>query len=871
MDLENLIKAKTIEKDPMQISDEEFFGVWNHKTCTWEQESYFDYNKYPELFSVKEAVQKQDIKKAKEELLAYYRRLQSKRVSLNVPKPPRKAYMLAEGLEKNVYAVNEKNGATQGFFSVDNNWQEHRVDVLDSFAKEIVGVEKFRGFIIMSVDKVPSEAEICAKESDNPPVLELVVNGKHINCTAAKDAMVRGGQYGSTNYGHERIMKVQESGTYMNFNEDTKRAYIAFDISFLKADDVVSSAMLILTGRNATGTGQKELMVYRLNNMNFDEDSIVFDDYTDCMLWSCNDADSWDYITSNRPNIKGKACFYHRGNELLKVANLYCYTGLEQYAFTFIRNHMAMVHNVGFNLEVFNALDLGTQINHGSESVFKVLNSKHMTGELFVAMLKTFWLQADWLVNQYYGTASNNWGTYATMGVYAILARFREWKVFDVWYEKTRKENTRLISKFAFEDGMCLELSLAYVETVLSTLKGPLYLEKCTGVAAPFEEFVREQTYKIVKNYIYGSSPIGGGYNIGDTFDCIPDYSLELVREWYHNVFTEDEELAYVATCGDKGRLPENATTHYPVGLRTYMRSSWEKDALALAITAKGNGSHGHQDMLSIAMYAYGQFLLTDQGYGGLLTGDIREYMISAPQHNLVTIDGRNYDHIKQDGVEKSFVSEAEYDFVEYAGEFYEGILQQRSVLFLKNEKIWIVTDYVSPRDKDKVYSAQQNWHMMPAAKLKIQEHTNIISSHFEGVNVMIVPASPKELKAYTENTIFSPTPGSLIDSKKAVLCKEGTGNMVFTTLIIPKKPGEEYYVEIEILDVGMADSANAVRFTITDALKGQVGSYYYYHLNEPDQNQNVTLGEFHSDASTVLLKLDESNQCSFVVKINNK
>ena len=249
MDLENLIKAKTIEKDPMQISDEEFFGVWNHKTCTWEQESYFDYNKYPELFSVKEAVQKQDIKKAKEELLAYYRRLQSKRVSLNVPKPPRKAYMLAEGLEKNVYAVNEKNGATQGFFSVDNNWQEHRVDVLDSFAKEIVGVEKFRGFIIMSVDKVPSEAEICAKESDNPPVLELVVNGKHINCTAAKDAMVRGGQYGSTNYGHERIMKVQESGTYMNFNEDTKRAYIAFDISFLKADDVVSSAMLILTGR----------------------------------------------------------------------------------------------------------------------------------------------------------------------------------------------------------------------------------------------------------------------------------------------------------------------------------------------------------------------------------------------------------------------------------------------------------------------------------------------------------------------------------------------------------------------------------------------------------------------------------------------
>ena len=161
---------------------------------------------------------------------------------------------------------------------------------------------------------------------------------------------------------------------------------------------------------------------------------------------------------------------------------------------------------------------------------------------------------------------------------------------------------------------MCLELSIAYVITVLTTLYGPFEVEILTGVPVPYDELVWGQCHSIVKNLIYASSPSGGGFNFADSQDYNSGTSKKRIDQWYKNVFIDDEELAYVATNGHIGKLPDNPTTHYPVGLRTYMRSSWDEDALALAITAKGVGSHGHFDMLSLSMFAYGQYLLTIAG-----------------------------------------------------------------------------------------------------------------------------------------------------------------------------------------------------------------------------------------------------------------
>ena len=38
----------------------------------------------------------------------------------------------------------------------------------------------------------------------------------------------------------------------------------------------------------------------------------------------------------------------------------------------------------------------------------------------------------------------------------------------------------------------------------------------------------------------------------------------------------------------------------------------------------------------------------------------------------------------------------------------------ERTVLFLKNQGFWIITDYLNPEDKTTVNSYEQNWQMLP-------------------------------------------------------------------------------------------------------------------------------------------------------------
>ena len=44
-----------IDKDPMQISDEEFFGVWDSELEMWTSRPYFRYDDFDGMLPVKEA------------------------------------------------------------------------------------------------------------------------------------------------------------------------------------------------------------------------------------------------------------------------------------------------------------------------------------------------------------------------------------------------------------------------------------------------------------------------------------------------------------------------------------------------------------------------------------------------------------------------------------------------------------------------------------------------------------------------------------------------------------------------------------------------------------------------------------------------
>jgi len=854
--------------DPNYISDEEFFGKWNAAEKKWILKPYWDYSKYPELAAVEAAAKAGDYEAAEKALLEYYRPKKYERIE-PVTSINKTSIVRSQLLEKNFYAVGAMNGLPIDIFTVNNNWQEISIDVTESIRKAI-GSESFRTFLINAIDKEKSYAEFYSKESGNGPVLSMVVNGVAMELPALRDTYISAGFNSHRNYGSEKTMIVQESGTFQNHDADTKRAYIAFDLRGLKATDEINAATLNIKGRNASGTGEKEMLLYQWNDSNWEEHEVCWDYFSEHLTFSCNDQDCWDYVTSNKTDIKGKICFFHRGNELLVPAQVFDYTHEERYGYTFLRQIMGLVNSIGVNPNVMNQLDMATHLDNTSKSVWLTIDSQYMSPEILTALIKHFWLMADWLVENYYGKATNNWGSFATLGVYSIIARFKELEKCDYWMEKTKQENDRLNSHFALNDGTCIELAMGYTNTLLTTLYNPVTISVLTNTPLPYSDFVMEQIRKMLLALSYGTSPGFRGFHWGDSMDY-NEKTVYQIKRWYENVFKDVKELEFFATDGQSGKAPDFTSISFPDGLRTIMRSDWSEKALSLQITGKSVGSHGHRDVTSISMFAYGKFLLTDQGHGHILTGDTYNYMISSQQHNLVTMNYKNQNK-GQDGICKAVEINNLYDFVTYTTPMTEDAkAHERSVLFARDSKFWIVSDYLSPKDENAVHTYQQYWHMLPTANLSIDKDTKVARSNFDDVNVMVVPIAPEEFSHVAiEDSLFAPTTGSLINSKKAAYHKTAKGDVTYDTILIPVNVGDDFSVASSKVDCGLPQgAANSFVFQLYDNVKGTYKKYYYYHLNDKEQKRKITIGKYSTDATTMFIEENQQGSIESVFLIN--
>ena len=841
-----------ILNDPMKMTDGNFFGTWNSQRQVWENEGIFDYEKYSkELGNVISAVKSGDYKLAKSELLKYYREKNKDIKFEHLDKSVEKLDLCCKALEKNIYSVNKMNGHLVGFFNVDENLKWHTIDVGFSMDSLVFGSAVKVSYQLVSVDKTRVCAEFYSGKSDHKPYLELVVNDETVIVECLKDTMVSAGENSSVNYSESKIFQVCESGIYHNHDEYTKRAYFVFDLSFIKKSDVIKSAKLNLYGK--TEKGEKEICIYNEFDAGWDEKTFCWDNITDELIFSCSDMNSWDFITSHVTTIKGKICFYHRGGELSIPADMYNRTGDEKYAYTFIRNAMAIVHYVGCNREVFNELDMGRYCDVHTRDLFRVIHSSHMNGERFVAIFKNLYKVADWLINNFYGVKKNNWASFATLGVYNVMGFFPEIKIHDQWFETTVEENERLIKGFMGKDGSNIELGQCYQATLIRTITEVYNVYNLTKHQLPLSEKSFEILYKLMKHFYYTISPTRSDYNIADTTDPFIDYT-DKIKSWYKicpDVIGDDEEIKYVVTDGKEGKLPDFSTINFPYNLRTYMKTDWSKDALAMVVNGRREGSHGHEDVFSIAMMAYGRHLVTDQGYGTQLTGGIREMMMASSSHNVVLAD--NVENTwRKDSKQLGFDTNDKFDYCEFSGANNEIIyVQNRSVTFCKEGKFWVVTDYIKPMDCDKITEYTQYWHMLPEAQMSI-EPENVLKSNFtEGANVMIVPVGEIENSEIVASK-YSPGAGVIVDSKKAKLIKNKQGEVLFTTIIIPVNEGENFKVETKCTDY---DNVNSFTAKITDK-DGVSKTYYFAHSN--NEVREITSGDYKTTGVTMVVCEDE-------------
>ena len=855
-----------ILSDPYQMSDEEVFGVWNESEQNWSVEPKFAYSKWENMSAVENAAKSGDYAAAKEALLDYYRTYCSDRINPVYTYPGTDSYTRSMALARNFYGTTFGSNAVKGLFELDNEMKERAVDVTSSIA-DAIGSEQYRTFVLASIDQ-DSVAEFVTKEGGYESKLVVNVNGIIREVYVDADSYISAGTNSGNMYGSEPTMLASEGVTaeYVNSDENTKRCYLRFSLADFASTDTINSATLYVKGRNMSGTGLKEMLLYQWADSNFDEDTLNWNTFTEKYMFSCNGMDCWDYVTSNNTQIKGKSCFFHRGSELSVPATMYAYTGEEAYAHTFIRQEMGLIHSIGYNPNVMNQLDLTTHVGNTLDAVFRVMNSKYMSAESFTAIFKHFWLITRWICEEYYGQRNNNYATFATLAGYGFISYFREITDYDKWLLNTQSENERVNNAFVRPDGTNVELARGYQKTLLDTLVTPLKRQKTTHNSdSPYTDVTISMIRTLAHDFVYSASPGWRGFNFGDGNDAFTNNN-STIQFFYTDLFPDDEVLAYALTDGKEGSLPSPASMVFPYGLRTYMRSGWDNKAYSLAFTAKGekDSSHGDSDLLSISMFAHGQYLIIDPGYGSVLTGGRHIYMGSAQQHSTVTANGD--DHINDgqgragtEGTQEEAEINNVFDFVTYSAD--DAIIVadkfRRSVTFVKDAGFWIVSDYIA-QDGSAYNDYSQQWHMLPDANISIDDDTKIAHSNYSGVNVKVVPVSPEDYTyVQLEDTTYSPKTGSFIANLKACYHqKTNAPEVVYTTLLVPENLDENISVKAQKLDTGLSDTAaNSAYIEVTDSAKNTSRRFYYYHLNDNANQQTVTLGKYKTDATTLVIE----------------
>ena len=870
-----------IEGDPMHMTDEEFFGQWDNVECRWRIDPYFKYSDYPEMAEVEEAVKEGDYELAKEELLDYYISKKDEHIS-PVTSVSSNDRVQSELLMRNFYASSTL-GTPLGIVKIGEEWSTVSVNVGSYLKDAVANGYGSVTFVIASIDKSNTPAEIKSRESDTPATLTLIVNGLPCTFTVAGDSYMRAGDYADTNFGWDEFLYAQEYGYRGHWDDpsapwgddasDTKRTYIKFDISCLKKTDMISSAKLEFTARTAPGgdLSEKELLVYGLKDSNWDEDTITWDSCSDNLMWSCNDSESWDYITTGDASTKGTSYEFQRGTPLVKVAKWYDYTRDEKYAYTFLRQLMSLINNVGVNEDIMNCYDMSAQVrNLGHEGFARCYGSEYMTPELFTAILKhyvamTEYISKTWVEPKVY---SDIWATYANGALYRMAVMYPELKFSDWWLQTVIEDNRSLLSGGeerngvyhegqVLRDGQCIELSRNKTLVLLSEYSSILNICRDLGNEVPLDYESLEVVKSIVKNMLYQSAPGYYGFNMGDSVDY--DSIASTYANWYKLLPDDDDELGYVAASGKIGSLPEFTSISYPLGLRTYMRSDWSEDAVSLCFTGKSEGNHGHSDLLSVSMWAYGEHLLTDPGYS---TGEYAEYMRSAQQHNLVTINGGSISEDAADCTEEQQELNEFYDFTTYSSEDFEGAdYNQRSVLYVKNGNFFIINDYIVPQDKKNVNTYKQFWHMHPDSY--VSNYNNQFVSDFGGVGVIVAGADMEGMEdIYLEDSLFAPASGTLVNSQKAVYEKQAVGAVSYSTVVHPVDMADYYDINTTMINTGISDNrASAMIVSVTNNRTGDIKRYYYYHLNDETAKQVVTIGKYTTDADALLVEEDDDGK----------
>ena len=945
--------------DQNHVTDEELFGAFDGSK--WTQEPLFNYAKYPAMAAVETAAKAGDYDKCKEELLKYYQ-AKFKEIGMGAVGGgtlDERNRVKAEAAFDNMFFVEFSDDVVGRItFNKKDAWSA--MDMTDEMKRvasdKYYGPERKIKYHFVAARKDGYLVELDSRETENVPYVEVRAGGETKRYYAIADTYVVCGQP-DTKFGDETKLLVEESVTSIGVgpaavDENTKTAFIQFDFTGLPAEDQIEEAKLYIFGqmkKSDTPGGVrvksdlKSLYVksWQADVEDLDEKAMDYAYYEGIGSFYQNfDGEHPTFAINEDNQYVGHLHVFGMREYLKYMYNAYEATGEEAFAYHFIRVMEGLIKAVGDydEWERISYLDptiyfLPFQFAMIGHTVTpwlpNVALSESMTPASWTNIVKHIYLGGEFLVNNWHEIEERgNYGLYSTEGLGTFALVFPEFFVVDDpigeiknpeypgsitggWLEVVRARVEHKVLKDFHEDGSSIEIPSTYgMDSMSTALSFVNTAEAVNGDASMlYSERMLDRLVKAGEWQVGHFNPRFGDWQVGDSGTFTTKYWKRFARLL---TMVDSPVLTYLNSQGAEGEAPNYLTKVDDVPGKVTFRNSWEETAVgahmenSAAMYYLANYAHGHNDDLSLTVYAYGQYLLVDPMMGYYdVTEQNERWASSTRGHSTIEINdtiAKGHKYYEDDVVvdlfgdpmyvpreqyaEKAgslFPENREinntYDFVrgETFGYTDNNALESdyqvlRDVLFM-HDGYFIVTDYINPEDDEKVNSYVQPWHFLPESNVSVDEATYTARSNFEeGAEIIVATVQKDNIEApVLKRGLYARGKNNFSETPYPVFKQVNKGTTTFNTLLYPMPDGEDAAITTELLTLDVLDAqANAFRANVVDSKTGATKTISYYTLFDLAVKANRTFGNYSTDGEVALV--DETDgKINAVVLRNGK
>ncbi len=392
-------------------------------------------------------------------------------------------------------------------------------------------------------------------------------------------------------------------------------------------------------------------------------------------------------------------------------------------------------------------------------ALYRCLGSPAFSDDAICAMLKSVNEQARHLRRW---TSLGNWLTAESNGLYTAGVLFPEFRHAREWRRVALERLYKQLDDEVYPDGMEYELAAGYNCWVLREFANILELADLNDLRGEVPADFLAKMEKMFNYLLYASMPGGQIPGLNDSGNA--DIRKELAAGF--KLFPQRQDFQFVATGGKSGHAPTETSHAFHYVGHYVMRSGWDKDATYLLFDAGPFGfGHQHEDKLHFVLWSHGRQLVLDPGNFSYDKSRWRRYVLSTDSHNTIMVDGEGQQRRGRretyfwprpwtlpapptDDTRWFSTPEADCAVGTYANGYEtansSAVTHQRRIVFVKRERIFLVMDTLTPRDK-REHRYEALFHL-DAANATIDEKTKTVRTENADANLAIVPLADNGL-----------------------------------------------------------------------------------------------------------------------------